>query len=156
MTERMEPSNEAPRGHGLRIGLVLTQFNKGHSENMRLACVERLIALDVDPNDIETVRVPGALEAPFALQLMAESGDFDALICLGTVIRGDTYHFEVVSNESARGITNVQISTGVPIANGILTCDTEEQVLARVKVKAADCADVAISMARLAEELNER
>ena len=72
MAERMEPSNEAPRGDGLRVGLVLTRFNKGHSENMRLACIERLIALGVDPNDIETVRVPGALEAPFALQLMAE------------------------------------------------------------------------------------
>jgi 6,7-dimethyl-8-ribityllumazine synthase len=93
--------------------------------------------------------VPGALEIPLALQWMAQSGRFDALAAVGIVIRGETYHFEIVANESAAGITSVQLDVGVPIANGILTADTDEQALARVAGKGVDCALAAIEMANL-------
>jgi 6,7-dimethyl-8-ribityllumazine synthase len=103
--------------------------------------------------DIVVVGVPGALEAPFALQRLAATGRFDALIALGAVIRGDTFHFEVVANESAAGITQVQLDTGVPVANGILTTDTDEQAQVRAAVKGRDCAEVAVEMAGLVRAL---
>ena len=106
--------------------------------------------LGVSQADIKLVTVPGALEIPFALQKMAEAGEFDGLIALGAVIRGETYHFELVSNESAAGITRVSIDSGLPIANGILTCDTDEQAQVRVNVKGADCAKAVVEMANLA------
>jgi len=107
----------------------------------------------VADDDIVLATVPGALEIPLALWQMAESHDFDALIALGAVIRGDTYHFEVVSNESARGVGEVQLATGVPIANAILTTDTDEQAEARMSVKGAEAARVAIEMVNLMREL---
>ena len=94
--------------------------------------------------------VPGALEIPFALQKLVETGEFDGLVALGAVIRGETYHFELVSNESAAGITRICLESGLPIANGILTCDTDEQAQARVEVKGADCAKAVVEMANLA------
>ena len=96
------------------------------------------------------VTVPGALEIPFALQKLAETGEFDGLVALGAVIRGETYHFELVSNESAAGITRISIESGLPIANGVLTCDTDEQAQVRVQVKGADCAKAVVEMANLA------
>ncbi|HET6757137.1 MAG TPA: 6,7-dimethyl-8-ribityllumazine synthase, partial [Burkholderiales bacterium] len=110
---------------------------------------------EVAESDLAVVKVPGALEIPLALQKLAQSGKFDALIALGAVIRGETYHFEVVANESAAGLMNVQLDTGVPIANGILTTDNEEQARARVKDKAAAVASVAIEMANLLRKLDE-
>ena len=94
--------------------------------------------------------VPGALEIPFALQKMAETGEFDGLVALGAVIRGETYHFELVSNESAAGITRICLESGLPIANGVLTCETDEQAQVRVNVKGADCAKAVVEMANLA------
>jgi 6,7-dimethyl-8-ribityllumazine synthase len=109
----------------------------------------------VDEDDITHVTVPGALEIPVALAKLAATADFDALIALGAVIRGETYHFEVVSNESARGVAQVSLQSGVPIANAILTCDTEEQTQARVAEKGRDAARVAVEMANLLWALDE-
>jgi 6,7-dimethyl-8-ribityllumazine synthase len=107
----------------------------------------------VAEDDITLATVPGALEIPPVLQRMAQSGKYDALIALGAVIRGDTYHFEVVSNESARGVGEVQLESGVPIANAILTTDTDEQAEARMGVKGAEAAEVAVEMANLLKAL---
>jgi 6,7-dimethyl-8-ribityllumazine synthase len=107
----------------------------------------------VSENDITLANVPGALEIPLVLQTMAQSKKFDALIALGAVIRGDTYHFEVVSNESARGVGEVQLHSGVPVANAILTADTDEQAEVRMNVKGAEAALVAIEMVHLLKAL---
>ena len=100
--------------------------------------------------------VPGALEAPLVLQTMAQSGSFDALVALGAVIRGDTYHFEVVSNDACRAIMEVQLDTGVPIANGILTCEDDDQALARMQQKGSDCAQAAVEIANLLRAVEEK
>ena len=140
-------------GAGLRIGIVLSRFNIDIGEGLLGSCLDELNAHGVAPSNITLVSVPGALEAPLALEKMANSGNFDALIALGAVVRGDTYHFEIVANESCNGITQVQLHTGVPVANGILTTNTDEQALARMRVKGADCAIVALEMANLLRRL---
>ncbi len=99
--------------------------------------------------------VPGALEIPLVLQTMAQSRRYDALVALGAVIRGDTYHFEVVANDSCRAVMEVQLETGVPVANGILTCDSDEQAEVRMQVKGADCAQAAVEMANLQKALTQ-
>ena len=137
-------------GQDFRIGIVQARFNEDHCVALSNACIGELIRLGVAQEDIRLVTVPGALEIPFALQKLAETGEFDGLVALGAVIRGETYHFELVSNESAAGITRVSIDTGLPIANGILTCDTDEQANVRVAVKGADCARAVVEMANLA------
>ena len=144
-------------GADLRIAVVRGRFNEVIGAGLLAACLERLNALGVAPGRITLVSVPGALEIPLALQQLAATGHYDALIALGAVVRGDTYHFEVVANESAAGITQVQLDAGMPVANGILTTDTEEQALARVRQKGGDCAEVAVEMANLAREIrNEK
>ncbi len=140
-------------GAGLKIGVVMSRFNIEVGEGLLSSCTAALLKHDVAPDDIRVVTVPGALEAPLALQKMAQSGKYDALIALGTVIRGETYHFEIVSNEMASGITSVQLDTGVPIANGILTTDNDDQALARMMQKGADCAMAAIEMVNLLKQL---
>ena len=114
-----------------------------------------LAKLGVNASEVRVVSVPGALEIPLALQKLANTGKFDALIALGAVIRGETYHFEVVSNESASGIMTVGLDSGVPIANGVLTTENEAQALARVAPKGADCAQAAVEMANLLKKLDE-
>jgi 6,7-dimethyl-8-ribityllumazine synthase len=136
-------------GHGLRIGIVQSRFNPEICEGLLGACRAQLIKNGVAEDDITLATVPGALEIPLVLLHMADSEKFDALIALGAVVRGDTYHFEVVSNESARGVGDVQLSCGVPIANAILTTDTDEQAIARMHVKGAEAALVAIEMVNL-------
>lgn len=144
-------------GAELRIAVVRGRFNERIGAALLAACLERLTALGVAPGRITLASVPGALEIPLALQQLAATGHYDALIALGAVVRGDTYHFEVVSNESAAGITQVQLDAGMPVANGILTTDTEEQAMARVQQKGSDCAEVAVEMANLAREIrNEK
>lgn len=138
-----------PDGRGLRVGIVRARFNEPIGRAALAGCRERLGALGVRGEDVRVVDVPGALEVPLALQRLAGTGRFDALVALGAVIRGETYHFEVVSNESAAGIMQVQLDTGIPIANGILTTDTEAQAEARADAKGRDCADAAVEMARL-------
>jgi 6,7-dimethyl-8-ribityllumazine synthase len=134
-------------GRHLRIGIVQSRFNEPIVAGMLHACVAQLQKCGVDSASIDHVSVPGALEIPVALQTMAHTQEYHALIAIGAVIRGDTYHFEVVSNESCRGVMDVTLETGVPIANGILTVDTDEQALARIAEKGADCACAAIEMA---------
>ena len=140
-------------GKGLRIGIVQSRFNPEVCEGLLGACRYQLEQQDVASDDVTLATVPGALEIPPVLLAMAESGNYDALIALGAVIRGDTYHFEVVSNESARGVSDVQLAGGVPVANAILTTDTDEQALARMEVKGREAALVAIEMVNLAREL---
>lgn len=138
-------------GEGLRIGIVRSRFNDAHTSALLAACLNELGRLGVEPDDVTYLSVPGALEIPLALAKLAQTAQFDALIALGAVIRGETYHFEVVSNESARAISEVTLHFGVPVANGVLTCDTDEQAQARVLEKGADAARVAVEMANLAE-----
>ena len=140
-------------GAGLRVGVVMARFNIDICEGLLSACAGELKKLGVATSDITIATVPGALEIPLTLQTMAQSGSFDALVALGAVIRGETYHFEVVSNDSCRAIMEVQLDTGVPIANGILTCEDDDQALARMQQKGADCAQAAIEMANLLRTL---
>jgi 6,7-dimethyl-8-ribityllumazine synthase len=150
--EEIEPDH---RGAGLRVGIVVSRFNADVGEGLLSSCTARLLKAGVDAADMTIVTVPGALEAPLALQKLAQTGRFDALIALGAVIRGETYHFEIVSNESSNGITSVQLETGVPIANGILTTENDDQALARMMEKGADCATAAIEMANLLKKFDE-
>jgi 6,7-dimethyl-8-ribityllumazine synthase len=148
--EELEPDH---RGAEVRVGIVMSRFNGEIGEGLLSSCTATLRKQGVPASNIRIVTVPGALEAPLALQKMAQSGHYDALIALGAVIRGETYHFEIVSNEMASGITTVQLDTGVPIANGILTTDNDDQALARMMEKGADCALAAIEMANLLKKL---
>ena len=144
-------------GAELRIAIVRARFNEAIGAGLLAVCLERLTTLGVAPGRVTVVSVPGALEIALALQQFAASGHYDALIALGAVVRGDTYHFEVVSNESAAGIAQVQLDAGVPVANGVLTTDTEEQAMARVAQKGSDCAEAAVEMANLIREIrNEK
>lgn len=140
-------------GAGLRIGIVQSRFNTVACEGLLGACRAQLLQQGVREDDITLATVPGALEIALVLLHMAESEKFDALIALGAVIRGDTFHFEVVSNESARCVNEVQLACGVPVANAILTTDTDEQAIARMEVKGGEAALVAIEMANLLREL---
>jgi 6,7-dimethyl-8-ribityllumazine synthase len=140
-------------GKGMRIGIVLSRFNQDVGDGLLSACQAELAKLGIAAEDIVLATVPGALEAPLLLLRMANSGKFDALIALGAVIRGETYHFEIVANESARGVSEVQLSTGVPVANAILTTENDEQALARMATKGAEAAQVAIEMVNLLRQL---
>jgi len=140
------------KGDGLRIAIVWSRFNEEIVRQLLTACDKKLVELGVAADDIYVMSVPGALEIPLALQTLALERRgfgrrFDALVALGAVVRGETYHFEVVANESARGILDVQLETGVPIANGVLTVSTDDQARARAPVKGAEAASVAVEMA---------
>lgn len=136
-------------GAGLRIGIVQSRFNTEVCEGLLGACRAQLVQQGVREDDITLSTVPGALEIALVLLQMAESEKFDALIALGAVIRGDTFHFEVVANESARCVNEVQLACGVPVANAILTTDTDEQAIARMEIKGGEAALVAVEMANL-------
>jgi 6,7-dimethyl-8-ribityllumazine synthase len=142
-----------PDGEGLRIGIVQARFNEWAGTALAEACLAELRELGVDDGDITHITVPGALEVPFALSRLARSDDYDALIALGCVIRGETYHFEIVATESARGIARVAHELDIPIANAVLTTDDEAQARARVEEKGRDAARVAVEMANLAWQL---
>jgi len=148
--ERIDPDL---KGAGLRIGIVVGRFNEEVGEGLLASCTAALTKHGVQASAIRVVSVPGALEIPLALQKLANTGKYDALIALGAVIRGETYHFEIVANESASGITMVALDSGVPVANGILTTENDDQALARVKEKGADCALAAIEMANLLKRI---
>lgn len=147
----MNPYTLSPdlNGEGLHIGIVRARFNEEIGQAELDACLAELARLGVDERDVMVVSVPGALELGVTLAQMAETFEFDALIALGAVIRGETYHFEVVSNESASAISRVALETGIPVANGVLTTDTDEQAQARAADKGRDCARVAVEMANL-------
>ena len=142
-------------GTGLRIGIVMSRFNIDVSEGLLGACTAELTRCGVQESAMLLVTVPGALEIPLMLQKMALTDQFDALVALGAVIRGDTYHFEVVANESASGVAAVQLDTGIPVANGILTTQTDDEALARMGRKGTEAAQVAIEMANLLRQLDE-
>jgi len=142
-------------GDDLRIGIVMSRFNIDVGEGLLGACTAELIKRGVQESGMLLVTVPGALEIPLALQKMALTDQFDALIALGAVIRGETYHFEIVSNQSASGLAAVQLDTGIPVANGILTTETDDQALARMSQKGTEAAQVAIEMANLLRELED-
>jgi len=138
-------------GRGLRIGIVRARFNATLTDRLAEACLAELATLGVAADHVEHVSVPGALEVPLALQAMARRGDFDALVALGCVIRGETYHFELVCNESAAGVSRVALDHETPVANAILTVENEAQAWARAEDKGRDAARVAVEMARLLE-----
>lgn len=145
------PSDLAGEGH--RVGIVMSRFNPDIGEGLLSACVAELARLGVAATDLTLATVPGALEIPLVLQTMAQSAQYSALIALGAVIRGETYHFEVVSNDACRAIMEVQLETGIPIANGVLTTENDDQALERMQQKGVDCAQAAIEMANLHKAL---
>jgi 6,7-dimethyl-8-ribityllumazine synthase len=140
-------------GAGLRIGIVMSRFNIDVCEGLLGACVTELLKHDVEKDNIHIATVPGALEIPLVLQKMAKSGKFDALIALGAIIRGETYHFELVANESGSGVTRVMLDSGMPIANAILTTENDYQAQARMTEKGADAAKVVIEMVNLLKNI---
>ena len=141
-------------GEGLRIAIVRARFNDAITAKLAQACLAELDRLEVDEGDIRHVSVPGALEISVALKALAESGDYDALIALGCVIRGETYHFELVADQSGAGVLRVALDHGVPVANAILTVENEAQAWARAEDKGRDAARVAVEMANLMEDLS--
>jgi len=143
---RIAPSHN---GDGLRVGIVLSRFNARIGEGLLAGALRALKEAGIAEDDITVVSVPGALEAPLALQQLAQTDDYDALVALGAVIRGETYHFEIVSNESAAGLSSVALEFGIPIGNGILTSDTDAQAEARMGAKGFEAAQAALEMANL-------
>ena len=141
---RIAPNTRAAH---MRVGLVLSRFNPEIGEMLLQGALRALGESGVKESAITVVTVPGALETPLALQRMAQTGDYDALVALGAVIRGETYHFEIVANESAAGIASVQLEFGIPIGNAILTTDTEEQARSRADGKGRDATLAALEMA---------
>ena len=135
----------------MRLGIVASRFNEALAARLLARAEQEARKLGAEAH---VVSVPGALEIPLALQWLAQSGRYDALVAIGTVIRGETYHFEVVANESARGVTEVALESGLPIANGILTTEDEAQAEARLD-KGAEAVRVALEMAKLRKSLNE-
>jgi 6,7-dimethyl-8-ribityllumazine synthase len=142
-------------GAGLRIGIVQARFNADVGHGLLSSCLAELKHLGVADEDILHVTVPGALEIPVTLQKMAETEQFDALVALGAVIRGETYHFELVSNESGAGITRISLDYGMPIANAVLTTENDEQAEVRMAEKGAEAARAAVEMANLLIALDE-
>ena len=141
-------------GRDLRIGIVQARFNAALTDTLARACLAELSALGVNPKHIKHVSVPGALEVPLALLVLAETEGYDALVALGCIVRGETYHFELVANESGAGVTRVSLDNGIPIANAILTVETEAQAWARAEAKGRDAARVAVEMANLMEDIS--
>ena len=140
-------------GEGLRIGIVRARFNDAITNKLAETCIAELLTLGVVARDVVHLTVPGALEIPVVLKALAEDGDYDALIALGCIIRGETYHFELVANESGAGVSRVALDAGLPIANAILTTEDLPQAIARQSEKGRDAARVAVEMARLLEDL---
>ncbi len=139
-------------GTDLRIGIVVARFNEYAGRGEFEACMDELRKLGGMDEDVTKVSVPGALEIPYALQKLAMTDEYDALIALGAVIRGETYHFEIVSNESAAGIMRISLDYEIPVANGVLTTENDEQCEERIDMKGRDCARCAVEMANLSKE----
>ncbi len=141
-------------GHDLRVGIVQARFNRSLTDRLAQACRNELRTLGVEDRHVRHTTVPGALELPVALSVLAQSDDYDVLIALGCVIRGETYHFELVADQSAAGLMRVALDNNLPIANAILTVENEAQAWARVEEKGRDAARVAVEMAILLEDLS--
>ena len=140
-------------GSRLSIAIVQARFNADITGKLAEACLAELATLGVAPGNIRHVTVPGALEVPLALQALAATDDFDALIALGCIIRGETYHFELVAHESGAGVSRVALDNTLPVANAILTVENEAQAWARAEDKGRDAARVAVEMANLMDDL---
>jgi len=149
---RIVPSHD---GNGLRVGIVLSRFNAAIGDGLLAGALRALKDAGVAEGDITVVSVPGALESSLALQQLAQTDEFDALVALGAVIRGETYHFEIVANESAAGLSSVALEFGIPIGNGILTCETDAQAAARMDAKGFEAAQAAVEMANLIVKLDD-
>ncbi|MGZ8259299.1 MAG: 6,7-dimethyl-8-ribityllumazine synthase [Caldimonas sp.] len=141
-------------GRELRVAIVQARFNAGLTDRIARACIDELATLGVAAGDVTHVRVPGALEIGSALNALADADEHDALVAVGCVLRGETYHFELVANESGAAVTRVALDHGIAIANAILTCDSEAQAEARAEEKGRDAARVAVEMANLLDELS--
>ena len=150
---RIAPSTD---GRGRRVGIVVSRFNGEIGEGLLAGALRALAEAGVADDDVLVVSVPGALETPLALQRLAQGGDHDALVALGAVIRGETYHFEIVSNESAAGVSSVMLEFGIPIGNGILTCENDAQALARMDAKGYEAAMAALELANLSDALDDQ
>lgn len=140
-------------GKGLRIGIVQARFSNEIGSAMLQVCTDKLQEMGVKTKHITIATVPGALEVALVLQNMAASGRYDALVAIGAVIRGETYHFELVANESGAGVTRVALDSGLPVANAILTTENMTQAIVRQIEKGKDAARVAVEMALLKEKL---
>jgi 6,7-dimethyl-8-ribityllumazine synthase len=140
-------------GRKLYIGIVQARFNDSITDALAAACLAELAKLGVSEKHIDHITVPGALEIPVALQALAEKNQYDALIALGCIIRGETYHFELVANESGSAVTRVGLDYKLPIANAILTVENMAQAVARQTDKGRDAAQVAVEMANLLNQL---
>ena len=136
-------------GAELKIGIVQARFNESITNTLFASCRDELLALGVKSENIDHVTVPGALEVPVALQTLADTDQYDALVALGCIIRGETYHFELVANESGSGVTRLSLDYRLPIANAIITTENMEQAIARQVDKGRDAARVAVEMANL-------
>lgn len=150
---RIEPDRD---GAARRVAIVQARFNPKIGEGLLAGALRALGEAQVADERITVVTVPGALETALALQRLAQSGDYDALVALGAVIRGDTYHFDIVANESAAGVASVQLECGIPIGNGILTCDTDAQAEARMDAKGYDAAMASLELANLLDAIDDR
>jgi 6,7-dimethyl-8-ribityllumazine synthase len=150
---RIEPSTQ---GEQRRVAIVQSRFNPEIGQGLLRGALRALKEAKVADERVTVVTVPGALETPLALQRLAQSGDFDALVALGAVIRGETYHFEIVASESAAGLASVQLEFGIPIGNGILTCDTDAQAAARMDAKGFEATMAALELANLLDAIDER
>jgi 6,7-dimethyl-8-ribityllumazine synthase len=150
---RIEPST---RGAGRRVGVVLSRFNAPIGEGLLAGALRALREAGVADDDVTLVSVPGALEIPLALQRLAQTRRFHALVALGAVIRGETYHFDIVANESASGVAGVQLDFGIPIGNGILTCESDAQAQARMDAKGYEATQAALELANLLDALTPR
>ncbi len=151
--DKGDAASQLLNGKRLTIGIVQARFNEGITNALAAACLAELAELGVQEKNIDHVLVPGALEVPVVLQAMAEKTKYDALIALGCIIRGETYHFELVANESGAGVSRVALDYQVPIANAILTTENLEQAVARQTDKGRDAARVAVEMANLLGEI---
>lgn len=150
---KLESSDKRLLGNKLRIGIVQARFNESVTRALAQACEDELRTLGVDDDNIVRIQVPGALEVPLALQALAETDHYDALIALGCIIRGETYHFELVANESGAGVSRVALDYQLPVANAILTTENMEQAVARQTVNGREAARVAVEMANLMEDI---
>lgn len=151
--ERIAPD---PSGRGRRVAIVQSRFNASIGAGLVGGALRALADAGVADHDVTLATVAGALEIPLALQRLAQSGRFDALVALGAVIRGDTFHFEIVAEQSAAGVASVQLEFGIPVANGILTCDTDAQAEARMDAKGYEATMAALELANLLDAIGGR
>ena len=149
----LDSTDRRLNGKKLTIGIVQARFNEPITNALTDACKAELLALGVLEKNIDVVLVPGALEVPVVLMAMAEKLKYNALVAIGCIIRGETYHFELVANESGAGVSRVALDFQLPIANAILTTENLEQAMARKTEKGRDAARVAVEMANLLEEI---